>query len=195
MSPRQTLAKPKDAILDAATDLFSQNGYGGTTIRDIAKVVGVLPGSLYAHIQSKDEVLLEIVEAGIDQFLEAAEATASIKDPQERLRAAIKNHVMVVAENPNRMLVVFHQWRYLAGESRERVLEKRRRYEEVFAKIIKSGMRAGVFNKRLDQRIAVLSALGALNWTAEWLHPEGPRNPEEIAERLADAILMGLLTT
>jgi AcrR family transcriptional regulator len=195
MSPRQTLAKPKDAILDAATDLFSQNGYGGTTIRDIAKVVGVLPGSLYAHIQSKDEVLLEIVEAGIDHFLETAEATASIKDPEQRLRAAIKGHVTVVSENPNRMLVVFHQWRYLEGENRARVLEKRRRYEEIFAKIIKSGVRAGTFSKQLDQRIALLSLLGSLNWTAEWLHPEGPRDPEEIADRLADTILMGLLAS
>jgi AcrR family transcriptional regulator len=190
---RRNLARPKETILEAATELFSQQSYGGTTIRDIAKAVGVLPGSLYAHIESKEAVLLEIVEAGIDQFLAVAEVTADIDDPEQRLRAAIRGHVEVVAENPNRMLVVFHQWRYLTGANRARVVDKRRRYEKIFAQIIRSGVKTGVFDRNPDQRIAVLSVLGSLNWTAEWLHPDGRVGADKVADRLADVVLGGLL--
>src|SRR6202034_4054617 len=57
------------AIADTAVRLFSEHGYTGTTMRDIAEAVGVLPGSLYAHIDSKETLLLKIVSDGIAQFL------------------------------------------------------------------------------------------------------------------------------
>jgi AcrR family transcriptional regulator len=129
MSPRNNLVKPRDPILEAATDLFSESGYTGTTIRDIATVVGVLPGSLYAHIANKETLLLEIVETGIDRFLAVTASLDPTASPVELMRLAIKAHVDVVAENPPRTLVVFHQWRYLTGSNRARIVDKRRRYD------------------------------------------------------------------
>jgi TetR/AcrR family transcriptional regulator, cholesterol catabolism regulator len=193
MSSRQNLSRPRDVILEVATGLFSETGYSGTTIRDIAKVVGVLPGSLYAHIDNKETLLLEIVENGIDRFLNAAENADSAAAPTERMRAAIKAHVEVVAENPQRTLVVFHQWRFLTGPNRARIIDKRRRYEDVFRAIMKDGLVSGEFGASLDPTIAVLSLLGSLNWTAEWFKPDGPDGPDVVGDRLADALLWGIL--
>jgi AcrR family transcriptional regulator len=193
MATKENLGGPRETILGVATRLFSESGYAGTTMREIADAVGVLPGSLYAHIDGKETLLYEIVEGGIDKFLDAAEQFADIKDPAERIRAAVKAHLAVVAESPERTVVVFHQWRHLQGPTRARVIDKRKRYEDVFVKIMDDGVASGTFSTRIDPKITVLSILGSLNWAAEWFHPDGPEGPEEVGERLADTILWGLL--
>ena len=193
MARRAGVKGTRESILEEATRLFGAQGYTGTTMRDIAAAVGVLPGSLYAHIDGKETLLLEIVEAGISQFLAAANAVAAgTGDPEERLRQLIKGHVAIVAQNAERTLVVFHQWRYLTGENLSLVVGKRRQYEAIMTTLVEDGRRAGIFNPDLDLKTSVLGLLGALNWTAEWYKPGGPDTGEQIGERLADSVLLGL---
>jgi AcrR family transcriptional regulator len=162
-------------------------------MRDIADAVGVLPGSLYAHIDTKETLLLEIVESGIDKFLALGyAAVAGTGNAEERLRALIKGHVAIVAQNAERTLVVFHQWRYLTGENLDRVVDKRRQYEAIMTTVVEDGRRDGLFNRKLHLRTSVLGLLGALNWTAEWYKADGPDTGEEIGDRLADSLLLGL---
>jgi TetR/AcrR family transcriptional regulator, cholesterol catabolism regulator len=183
----------RGSILEVATRLFGAQGYTGTTMRDIASAVGVLPGSLYTHIDGKEDLLLEIVEAGIDKFLALGyAAVAGPGNAEDRIRQLIKGHVAIVAQNAERTLVVFHQWRYLTGENLARIVEKRRQYELIMTTVVEDGRREGIFNSELDLKTSVLGLLGALNWTAEWYKPDGPDSGEEIGSRLADAILLGL---
>lgn len=187
------VAGPREAILDAAMQLFGKQGYSGTSMRDIASAVGVLPGSLYAHIASKEALLADIVEDGIGRFLAAVRPhSGSDAPPSERLRAMIIAHVAVVADNPERSLVVFHQWRFLGDQNIQAALSKRREYEQAFIRVIEDGMRVGVFRADLNLRIAVLTILGALNWTPEWLSPEGKLTPAMIGGLIADTLLMGV---
>lgn len=191
---KKNLAQPREAILEVATQLFSERGYEATKMRDIAKAVGLLPGSLYAHIESKETLLLEIVEAAIDRLYTIVEAIAMSTEPADvRMRAAIKAHVAEAARNPDRTVAANHQWRYLTGADRARVVERRRQYEELFTKMMEDGVASGVFTQRVDSRVAVLGILGALNWTAEWYSPSGPATAEEIGGKLADSLLLGVL--
>src|SRR6202011_6410915 len=92
----------RDVFADVAVRLFSEHGYTGTTMRDIAEAVGFLPGSLYAHIESKETLLLEIVSDGIARFLAIEQSLAASVDSQQvRLRKAIRAHADVVAEDPD----------------------------------------------------------------------------------------------
>ncbi|CAN5227577.1 TetR/AcrR family transcriptional regulator [soil metagenome] len=185
----------RNAILEAATRLFGGQGYAGTTMRDIASAVGVLPGSLYTHIDGKETLLREIVESGIDKFLGLGYAAVAGDDSAEiRLRNLIKGHVAIIAQNPDRTLVVFHQWRFLTGEQLARVVEKRRQYELIISTVIEDGFTSGGFDSRLERNIAVKSMLGALNWTAEWFRPDGPETAAEIGDQMADVIVNGLKT-
>lgn len=195
MPTRQNLPRPRESILDVATRLFGEKGYNGTTMRDIASAVGVLPGSLYAHIDGKETLLVEIVEAGFDRFLELAQEIAASSEPADvRLRRAIKEHVKSVADSRDRTLVVLQQWRYLSGAHYDRVVEKRHFYQDSFARIVDDGVEAGLFKAELDRHVAVFTVLGALNWVPEWFSPEGPATAEEIGERMADVLLSGLLS-
>jgi AcrR family transcriptional regulator len=187
------LQKPREAILEAAVLLFGKRGYAGTTMRDIAKEVGVLPGSLYAHISSKETLLDEIVELGIESFLAIESAIPATGTGTEKLRAAIKAHVAVAAVHPGRSLVVFHQWRFLTEPNLTRALNKRRRYQQLFVRLIDQGIADGSFAPNLDTKIAVFTILGALNWVPEWYSPRGHYGPEEIGDRVADLLLQGLV--
>lgn len=185
--------RPKSTIIAASVRLFGQQGYTGTSMRDIAKAVGVLPGSLYAHIDSKETLLLEIVDAGIMGFLSAVEPIVGLPLPaEERLRRAIRAHVEVVAENPERSLVVFHQWRFLGEPNLAAAIEKRRCYERAFVQIFEAGVEEGLFEKTLNKRIAVLTILGALNWTPEWYSPGGAATASQLGDMMADSLLSGL---
>jgi AcrR family transcriptional regulator len=194
--PREAaeVSRARVLIIDAAMHLFGVQGYSGTTMRDIAKAVKLLPGSLYAHIASKEDLLVEIVEAGINSFIKAVEPhAASERSAAARMRSVIKAHIAVVAENPQRSLVVFHQWRFLGERNLAAAVQKRRRYEKVFIQIMDDGIKHGEFHPRLNTRIAVMSVLGALNWTPEWYSPKGPATPAQLGDIVADTLLNGLL--
>jgi AcrR family transcriptional regulator len=191
---RKNLAAPRASILDVATRLFGEKGYNGTTMRDIASALGLLPGSLYAHIDSKETLLLDIVEAGFDRFLALASEIANASDPADvRLRRAIVEHVKAVSDSRERVMVVLHQWRYLTGASYDRVVEKRRIYQQSYERLLQDGIDAGIFSSGLDRHVAVFAILGALNWVPEWFSPDGPASAEEVGERLADSLILGLL--
>lgn len=189
----QDAPRPRETIIEAAITLFGKRGFAGTTMRDIANEVGVLPGSLYAHIESKETLLDEIVELGIESFLAIEETLPKGAPVLERLRAAIKTHVAVAAENPGRSLVVFHQWRFLAEPNLTRALNKRRRYQQIYVRLVDEGIADGTLARNLNSKIAVFMLLGALNWIPEWYSPAGHFNPLEVGEKLADMLLEGLL--
>lgn len=195
-SKQAPAANQRETITEVAVKLFSEHGYTGTTMRDIATAVGMLPGSLYAHIDSKETLLVDVVQSGIERFLAIEQSlSTSGANATDRLRLAIKAHVAVVAENPERTLVVFHQWRYLSEPNRAGAAAMRRRYAETYSTIIEEGIKTGEFSPHLDLRIAVYGVLGALNWTPEWYSSQGPYSADEIGDRLADFLIAGLQGT
>ncbi len=192
--PIATDGKQRMAIMNSAMHLFGKRGFNGTSMRDIANSVGLLPGSLYAHIDSKEALLFEIVTGGISQFISAVEAaSASTADPIEKLRRMIVAHVEIVATNPERSQVVFHQWRFLGPDNLPDAIDRRRQYETHFVDVIRMGSEAGVFKPDLNLRITVLTILGALNWTPEWFSPDGRLSATALGEMMADVLLGGVL--
>jgi AcrR family transcriptional regulator len=187
------VAPTSEKIYDAAVRLFGHQTYSATSMRDISDAVGILPGSLYTHISSKEQLLLAIVESGIDKYLEAIGPAASSAAPaDERMRAAIKAHLDVLAANREQTLIAFHQWKNLGEANRRRVIKKRNTYEALFSKIVQDGLAAGVFEDLEDPRLAVLAIIGMLNGAPEWFSPSGRRSAEEVGDILADLVISGL---
>jgi AcrR family transcriptional regulator len=182
----------RDAILDAAVELFSDRGYHGTSVRDIAHESGMLSGSLYAHIRSKEDLLHEIVTRAGREFVAGVEQVVAADLPaDEKLREALRAHIRVVAGSIDEARVFLHEWRALAGPRLAEVRGLRRRYERLWAGVIEEGIAAGLF-RSVDPRFARLVALSAANWTYQWYDPDGPLGPDEVADRFADLLLAGL---
>jgi TetR/AcrR family transcriptional regulator, cholesterol catabolism regulator len=177
----------KDEILEVAARLFSERGYHATSMRDIGEAAGILAGSLYSHIQGKEDLLFGIVQRAADAFLSALEAVqATDASPEEKLRLAMRAHIEVVAGGPEAARVFHHEWRALAGRRRTEVRKLRRRYEAMWDDIVRELPGA------TDPRAARLLVLSAANWTYTWYRPDGPMSPQQVADRFTDLLLDGL---
>ncbi|MEJ5337245.1 MAG: TetR/AcrR family transcriptional regulator [Thermus sp.] len=179
----------RSQILTVAGHLFSQRGYHATSIRDLARALNLQGGSLYAHIASKEELLLEVVRQAAQKFQEVLEGLTG--DPVAKLKALVRGHLRVIAEELPRATVFFHEWKHLSSPYLEEAKALRRRYEEGVQRVVEEGVRAGVFRVE-DVRLATLFLLSALNWTYQWYRPDGPLSLEELSEAYAGMLLRAL---
>jgi TetR/AcrR family transcriptional regulator, cholesterol catabolism regulator len=182
-----------ELIEQEAVRLFSERTYPVVGMRDIGDAVGLLPGSLYVHISSKEELLLRIVERGIQNYLDAIiPVVESGESATARLRGAISAHMSVLAATVEQTRVAVHQWTYLSPANQLEVAGMRRHYEELFDRILREGIAAGEFREMRHPRVAVLSTIGMLNSVTHWYSPDGSLSAEDIGEALADNAVVGL---
>ncbi|SIS94434.1 TetR/AcrR family transcriptional regulator [Alicyclobacillus vulcanalis] len=182
----------KDQILAAARKLFSEKGYHGTTIREIAVEAGVLSGSLYAHIETKEDLLFEIADEGAEAFLLAARAVeAKWRNPVDRLREGLRAHIRVVADKQESAKVFFHEWRALSEERRKVIQAKRDRYEGHWRKWIEDGMAEGTV-RSADPKFVRLCLLSVANWVYQWYQPGGDLTPEQISDHFWALLFAGI---
>src|SRR5437763_6172340 len=113
-----------------AARLFAEKGYHGTSIGDLAAALGVHKGSLYSHIESKQDLLYEIVRDGVEAFHAALDAIPDELPAVEKIRLALRAHLRVVSEQLDVATVWIREWRYLDDERRGWFVEARRGYEE-----------------------------------------------------------------
>ncbi|HEY6584961.1 MAG TPA: TetR/AcrR family transcriptional regulator [Gaiellaceae bacterium] len=173
-----------------AARLFAERGYHGTSIGDLAKALGVQKGSLYAHIESKQDLLYEAMREGAEAFHAALDTVPDDLPAGERIRLALRAHLRVVAEQLDVATVFVREWRYLEGDRAAEFLAERRRYEERFRAFFREGRDRGELRSDLDDQAAALLVLSAANWAYTWL-PAGA-DTDELADRfyaiLADGI-------
>ena len=180
-------------LVRAAARLFSERGYHGTSMQHLADALGLQRGSLYAHIGSKEDLLLDVVEEGAERFLERGTEAAHRDAPASaRLRAFLAGHIATVVEHLDSATVFLNEWRYLSPDLRALVQEKRDAYEGLIRSIIEDGKKAGEFRDDADIRLASLAVLSMGNWIYAWYRPEGELKPEEIGGMFADLLVKGL---
>lgn len=181
----------RDEILDAAGQLFSRQGFHATSMRDLARAVNLQGGSLYAHIQSKEEVLFELVNHAADKFLKSAETVPANLLPREHLSHLIWGHLEVIACELDNAKVFFHEWKFLNPDLQLKIKIRRDLYEEHFHKTIEAGVASGDFRVE-DTRLATLFVLSALNWTYHWYQPQGRLSLESLSCHYRDLVFKTL---
>ena len=166
-------------ILDAAARLFAGKGYGATSMRDISGAVGMLPGSLYYHFASKDELLVEVYAEGVRRIKAAlAPALAQPGDPWQRLENVCAAHLVGLLEDSDYGQVVIRVRPDDAPEAASRLVALRDEYEQAFSRAIQDLP----LPPRTDRRALRLMLLGALNWSQTWYRP-GRESPQVLARR------------
>ncbi len=182
----------RSEILTTAGQLFRERGYHATSMRDIAASLALRGSSLYAHIDSKEEVLWEIVTRAADAFLACAEEIeARALAPRERLHALIRGHLGVIVQELPRATVFFHEWKFLSEARRQQVIERRDLYEGFFRRAVEAGVRSGDF-RVADPKVATLFVLSSLNWTYQWFREGGDLSLEDLTERYTALIFSAL---
>ncbi len=185
-------------IEDAASSLFREHGYSGTSVRDIARALDIQGASLYAHVTSKQDVLWSIVERTASRFEQAADAALAgagaepVPGPGSRLAALVRAHVGVVTDDIERASVFVNEWRSLSAERRAEIARRRDAYERRFRALIAEGIEAGTFAS-VDPATSAAFLLTALNGLVTWYRPEGRLRPAALAEAYADLALRSVL--
>src|SRR6476661_11185349 len=173
-----------------AARLFAEKGYHGTSTADLAEAMGVQKGSLYAHINSKADLLWEVARDGAAAFHAGLDSVPDELPAPEKIRLALRAHLRVIGEQLEIATVFIREWRYLEGERSGEFVAERRRYEDRFRALFREGRELGGLRTDLDDATATLLALSAANWAYTWLRPES--DTDELADRFYAFLLDGM---
>ena len=152
--------------------------------------MGVQKGSLYAHTESKQDLLYQAMREGADAFHAALDAIPEDLPPGEKIRLALRGHLAVVAGQLDVATVFVKEWHALEGERRERFVGERRRYEERIRELFREGVEGGELRTDLDVATAALLFLSAANWAYTWMRPGA--DTDAIADRFFAVLLDGM---
>ena len=192
-TPTAALAR-RHQMLRAARDVFVEKGFEAAGIRDVAARMGIGTAGLYHYIDSKQELLLEVmldVQAPTRGALERAfEASGGVTD---KLLALACAHVTNIARDPVGTTLLFTEVDALTPEQRRHVVERWNVYRSALQALILDGQADGSLRDDLDHRLIAMGMLGALNWTYRWYRPTGALAPGELGDRLGTLLLHGLL--
>jgi AcrR family transcriptional regulator len=198
IQPRGTLNEKRwGEILDAAEQVFLERGYQAASLQEIAKRVGMLKGSLYYYIDTKEDLLFEIVrrshQSGLD-FLREEEEEAGYDAPT-RVRNLTHRWVRGMNALNSSTGVVEGELRHLGPERRAQIFEMRRQIQESTEAIIVQGIDDGVFDPDLNVRVTASTLLRMLNTTMSWFRPARlGMTPDELADWYAHLFLAGVTT-
>ena len=183
--------KTKTKILDVSARMFSRQGYNGTVLRDIANELDMKAGSLYYHFESKEQLVLEVLNIGLqnitDKVIEAVDALPEDATSRERLFAAAKGHLTALLEKGDYTSTSIRNLGLLPDSVQKEVIIYRKKYENLWRKWIEDAQVKGDIRADINIKVLRLSIFGALNRTVAW-YKEGELSINEIAE-----IQMGFL--
>lgn len=190
---RQGPRKRREEVVQAAAELFYERGYDATTTRDVTDRLGLLKGSLYYYIDSKEDLLFaamqSALEGGLFNLKEAVEGGGSALD---KLRRVIENHVVFLTQNLLRTTLVLHEARSLGESRREAVMAEEDAYRRGVRELIEEGKAEGLIRAEVDPHIATMCILGTLNWVYRWYSPDGGARPDEIGRHFADLLVSAI---
>ncbi len=189
-------------ILDYATAVFADKGYEGASMRDLSRLSGISLAGLYYYFESKEKLLYYIQRHTFMTILERLrERLAASKDPEERLRIFVQNHVDYAIAKPKAMKVLSHEDDVLKnGFGAELAAIKRDYYricvglvdEVLRAEMSKPGAGNAVVHGGISTRTAVMGLFGTMNWLYTWYNPHVDPDAKTLAREMGDIFLQGI---
>jgi len=180
-------------ILETAARLICEKGYEGTSIQDIADACSLTKAGLYHHIRSKEHLLLEIQNYGMDVFEEKVlSQVVAIADPVDRLKACMEKNVLLVTQGWSKeVTIILHEHATLTGEARAQVNARKKRYvrflESSFAEAVRTGR-----IRPVNPTVAAFSFLGMVLWIYKWFRADGRISANDLAKEMKDLLFGGL---
>ena len=182
-------------ILDAAAKLFRKHGYATTTLRLIANEANLKAGSIYYYFGSKEEILGEVLDIGIQRIIQAIQdginqlpANATALD---KIRVAIREHLHTLLKYGDYTSANIRIYKQIPSNVRQKHRALRRTYAEEWDQLLNDAQAQGEIRKEVDITLLRLFLLGAMNSAAEWYNPKrGKLEPlfEAVTEFFFDGI-------
>jgi TetR/AcrR family transcriptional regulator, cholesterol catabolism regulator len=183
-----------ERVLQVAARLFREHGFSATSVRDIAREAGILPGSLHYRYATKEDILSVLMERAIDRLIAGVlAATRETADPLERIRLAMTEHLRILLSHEDAVYVLLYDWRSLSRAAERAITKHRRRYEAFADELIAQAAASAALQPDVDLFLVRQLAFGAANWAAQWFEPGGAYTPEQIAGAFFRYLTQGTL--
>jgi len=180
-------------ILDAAAEIFARKGYSAANVEDVASLVGMLKGSLYYYVDSKEDLLYRLTKTIHQDALETLEETRSLDGtPEERLVALVRLHFRKLTANIAYTRVFYHEFRHLTGQRYVEIVRLRETYEHYVQSLVEEGQAAAAFCRRRDAHLMMIAILTLLNSVQQWYRPSGGISVEHLTDEYVEFVVSGL---
>lgn len=190
MSARVQRAAPvrinRRTVVSAGLEVFSRQGFHGTSMRDIASAAGTSLSNIYNYVPSKTDLLAEVLHETASDLLARLEhsVAAAGQSPASRLEALVRSYVDFIVDGPAASFVGISEIRYLAGEQRSAVVAVRDQVERLFTDTVTAGCAAGEFGTGYP-RDAARAVIGLCTALSGWYQPGGDLDRVDLADRYA----------
>jgi AcrR family transcriptional regulator len=183
----------RERVLDAAVELFAQQGYDGTSVSQVITRAGVAKGGFYHHFASKEALLYEVYGDligrqldGMDEILQRQLSAA------DTLRALIADLVVTTAASARPALVFWREMNRLGDQRTAQYRRARRRYHDTVRRLIRDAQATGEFASVASADTVTFTIFGFVNELPLWYKPTGRKRPAQLADELADLVLAAL---
>jgi AcrR family transcriptional regulator len=179
-------------ILEAATSIFEQKGYMSTSLQDIADAAGILKGSIYYYIDSKEDLLYAVIQNLHDDAARNLYRLPEEAGSRAQLHRFVYDHLLNFGRDLSSIRVFYTEYRMVTGERHERIMQARADYEGFTTQLIQDAIDDGWACPTLRPNIAATAILTMINSIYLWYNPRGDVPIEVIATTLTQQALQGL---
>lgn len=196
LRPRsQTDNVRRQQILDMAAKLFSTNGYGATSLRDVATACDMKAGSLYYYFRSKDEIVAEVLRIGVKRVFDKVRYEIALlpRDaaPHDVIRTAIRAHLTTLLRLHDYTSANVRIFGQVPVHIRRKLIALRDAYEVFWVKLLQRCARSGQISPERNLHLCRLFLISAMNGCLEW-YREGSASLDSICDELAGMFLSGI---
>jgi AcrR family transcriptional regulator len=185
-------ASKKDLIVQKAASMFREKGFPATSMRDLAESVGIEAASLYNHIQSKSEILQQIItNISDDCNKHLADLDNGNLPNLAKIESVIRFHIHMMFRRFEDYHVMINEWIHLEAQPLADFISQRRTYVQRLETIITDGIAAKEIKPILPY-VAVLTILSAVRGLEFWHRSQKSYSPEELEENMVAYLLGGL---
>jgi Transcriptional regulator len=172
--------------------MFREKGFPATSMRDLAEAVGIEAASLYNHIQSKSEILQEIVfRTANDCNVHLESLDNNTITHSKKIESLIRFHVQMMLNRFDDYCVMINEWIHLSEPYLTNFTTQRRNYVQKMESIIDAGIR----NKEMKPvmpYVAMLTILSSVRGLEFW-HRSGKKiSPQELEDNMVNHLINGL---
>jgi len=173
--------------------LFARNGYQSTTIRDIARELGITPASLYYYYKSKEEMLFRLMKGAMESAMVTIEdISLSDLSPEDKIKQVLTFYTRYFAGYQDCEILLQNEIKSLNEEHREIVIQKQRRYLHLFYGLLRQLSEHGKM-KPIHHTVAIFAFLGMVHFTVRWYDPEGPVSLDVLSDMFVEIFTNGIL--
>lgn len=184
--------RSREDVVKAAGRLFALRGFHGTSMRDLGDELGLLGSSLYSHVDSKEQLLVEVIQRGAELFQALAdEVSASDAAPEQKVADLVRGHALIITSNQDMSATFLNEARFLPDRERDAIVDMRDRYESTVRELISDAIGNGPFRQQ-DPALATIMVLSVLNALTRWYRAGGRQTAHEIAGAMVEFVIEGL---